>query len=130
MPGTKSSQIPGASFISTWELHRDAVAANDNPADPSLVLPSVDLSRAVSAFDNQIWVGVQRTAGAGTIDITLWRKENGTWAAVVPWKSEATQAGLADKATQRFTSLIAGEYKVLCTNIAGGASRKIHVAHT
>lgn len=130
MPGTKSSQIPGASFISAWELHRSAVAASDNPADPSLVVPSVDLSRAVSAFDNQIWVGVERTAGAGTIDITLWRKENGTWAAVVPWKAEATKAGMADKAIEKFTGLIAGEYKVLCTNVVAANSWKIHVAHT
>ncbi len=129
MPGKKNSSSANASFISNWELHRSAVAAADNPADPSLVVETVDL-RTDSAFDNQIWVGVVRTAGAATIDITVWRKENGTWAAVVPWVSEGTQAAMTSGSIKKFTGLPGGEYKVLATNITAANVWNIHVAHS
>lgn len=130
MPGKKNSSNANASFITDWFLHRSAIAVADNPADPSLVVPTIDLRSSESAFDNQIWVGVVRTAGAATVDITIWRKENGTWAAVVPWVSEGTQAAMVTATIKKFTGLPAGEYKVLATNITAANVWNIHVAHT
>lgn len=130
MPGFKAPNRPGASYISDWFLHRAGVNAADNPATPATVTAVLDLSKNENGLTNQIWVGVVRTTGTGTIDITLFRKENGSWAAVVPHKQEATQATIATSTVTKFTGLMAGEYRVICTNLTAGAAWNIHVAHT
>lgn len=130
MPGTRNSSSPQASFITEFALHRAGLTAADNTSNPALVLTALDITRNLSAHSNQIWIGVVRTAGTGTIDITIFRKETGTWFAIAPWTQEGTQATMATGTIKKFTGLPAGEYRVLITNITGGSTWSLHEAHS
>lgn len=131
MPGRKDATLPGASFISDWEIYRAGIVANDVLVTPLLVTATIDLSRNDNGLTNQIWVYLNRTVGAGTVILSLFRDNTGSWAEIVPIVQEgASTAALDNLALNKFTGLVAANYRVLVTAMTAGAHWTLHVAHT
>jgi hypothetical protein len=126
MPGRYDSKSPGASFLSAWQLYRSGLIGTDDTAHPELV-PALDLSKSFHGSDSEIVIAVHRTVGSGSIDLALYRKNNGSLASVSPYQLIASYTNTID-ADHAFINLLAGEYVILVTNIAGGTTVQIHVA--
>jgi hypothetical protein len=133
MPGKKDSSIPGASYISDWYIYRSQVAANDAiDTIPHIqaITDVIDMSRNDKGFDNQIWVHPNRTAGTGTVTLSLYKNNNGSWGDVISVVLEDQQTGQADKGIFKWTGLLAGIYRIAITAMDSGAKWDLHVAHT
>jgi len=126
MPGVLDSSRPSANFLSPWQLYRGALVGTDDQAHPELV-PGLDLSLSFQGLNSQITIAVHRTVGSGSVRLKLYRKNNGSLAAVLPWQLISTYDNTVDE-DHSFTNLVSGEYAILVESIAGGTTVEIHVA--
>jgi hypothetical protein len=130
MPGSNDRSLPGASFISDWELYRTGVLEDDDLSHPEAVEQVIDLSRNADGLNNQIWVNLDRRSSDGTVTLTLFLKNSGAWAAVEPYKQVDQQTGLNNRDQHRWTGLLAGVYVILLTSIDLSGEWDVYVAHT
>ncbi len=126
MPGILDSSNPSANFVSNWELYRTNLSVADDLAHPELV-PVLDLRKSIHGDDSKITLAVHRTAGAGAVTLKLYRKNNGSLSIVLAWQLIKTYANSIDE-EHSITDLIAGEYAILASSVAGGTTIDIHVA--
>lgn len=126
MPGKYSSEDSKTSFISDWFPYRTGLNVSDESTQPALVTQVIDLSRSFHGLDSEIRVTAKRTAGAGSLSVSLVFTNIGSMAAVDPYPIIDT-ATLADLGQADFTDLIAGEYRILVT-VPGGSTWDLHIA--
>lgn len=111
-----------------WAVYRSGIAVDDGAPAPTDVV--IDASRMPSAVGMQLWITPVRTAGAGTITLTVVREAVGSMVGVQPYKTVATAAAVATLSENKFTGLMPGVYHVLATGITPGATWDLHYTLT
>lgn len=132
MPGTQDSERIEHIYMSQWVKHRSAVSAVD--ATAASVTQRIDLSDSTSAIYNRVYVIPKRTAGTGSITISIYTKMKdssgnaiaGLEAPILQQTSGATEDGTMIQ----FEDLYAGELIVKVDALSAGATFDLFVSHS
>ena len=127
MPGINSTQQPSAVHAPDWAVYREDVGFSaDSITHPLDVTEVIDLGENASGISGQIWITAERTAGAGTCKLSLFRDTTGSVNAVNPVALVTEVAGVVHLQEVRFTDLQAVPHRVLVTDVAIGAAWTLH----
>lgn len=127
MPGILDASRPKASYISSWAIYRAAVAASDDLAHPENVTSIIDLTTSFNGVDAEIWIMPVLASGTGTVDMAVILANNGSLQALQPYATAASEMAVGNQSLQKFSGLVAGQYRVLLT-LSATASWDLHFA--
>ena len=128
MPGQNNSSSFHAQHLQDWAIYRSGITVDDGL--PAALTEVIDASRMPSAVGTQLWITPVRTAGAGTINLFVFRENVGSLAPIQPHRQVGSAAAVATLSEHRFTGLMPGVYRVLATGITPGASWTLHYTMT
>jgi hypothetical protein len=124
--GSKDRDDKFASYLTTIKANRTGVNAADTLPDDREDIPVINLTTSQSAHSNTIVVIPEKTGGAGTITLQLWRLASG----YPDWTLVSTTAATAAGVEVRFSNLLAAQYQLVCSTLSGGSTWSLYEAHT
>lgn len=128
MPGRIDRDDKLASYMTGASLHRTGLTAVDDNTSFDAA-PVIDLGLNRSAAGNAIHVIANRTAGAGTAALELWRKLTRDGPAFASWIKVDAVATVATGTEYRFTGLVAAQYKLKVTGV-GSSTWDLYEYHS
>lgn len=138
MPGKINQAGTDHNYFTRFRAQKSGITvASTDPAVDANVAAEIDLEHTDIGFGNVIIVALERAAGTGAVNITLYRKFISTTnlGSITDWKPmEPDESGpyCANSGAYKevlFTGLMPATYRVLISTINNGDSWNVHTCH-